>query len=371
MDPLPVVERVLLVLEEGRTAATYKHAVLLALLELCVEATDRHGDPPSMVTTRQLAEKVIALYWPHTRAWTTGTLLRQNGSVDAEVGSRTVLGLTHAARAALEREAGRSVPLVRARQLDPARWRRLVDAVERILVTMPLPKLQRVGGETRPLLYDIGWDDGARLPSLATLRRYQAGATEAFDNRVNLLEGVGETFARLHTLIRPFIQRRWLDKVASLNPADVPEAHLQAFLFGADRASLEPVRAGLVELQQGNCFYCRGRLRPGEVHVDHFLPWARHPDDGLANLVAADATCNGSKLDFLASAPHVERWRTRLVDARALHDLARAATWELGVERSLGAARALYLQLPPEARLWNGRGAWASPEPARLRAALG
>jgi hypothetical protein len=36
--------------------------------------------------------------------------------------------------------------------------------------------------------------------------------------------------------------------------------------------------------------------------VDHFIPWSRHADDGLDNLVAADARCNGQKRDFLAAA---------------------------------------------------------------------
>ena len=43
------------------------------------------------------------------------------------------------------------------------------------------------------------------------------------------------------------------------------------------------------------------------------MRWARHPDNGLYNLVAADARCNGAKRDFLASLPHHKHWRSRSI----------------------------------------------------------
>jgi HNH endonuclease len=43
--------------------------------------------------------------------------------------------------------------------------------------------------------------------------------------------------------------------------------------------------------------------------VDHFLPWARYPENGIENLVVTDPRCNNDKRDFLAAAEHVERWR--------------------------------------------------------------
>jgi hypothetical protein len=59
-------EKVLELLEEGRYTATYKYAVLLALIDLCLELTEASGAPPQMVTTRQLADKIVEIYWPHT-----------------------------------------------------------------------------------------------------------------------------------------------------------------------------------------------------------------------------------------------------------------------------------------------------------------
>lgn len=56
------------------------------------------------------------------------------------------------------------------------------------------------------------------------------------------------------------------------------------------------------QAEDRSCFYCAGHLRDaGEV--DHFLPWARHPDDGSHNLVVAHAGCNNRKRDFLAATP--------------------------------------------------------------------
>ena len=52
-------EKVLELLDEGRYTATYKYAVLLALIDLCLEHTQASGAPPDTMTTRQLADKVV------------------------------------------------------------------------------------------------------------------------------------------------------------------------------------------------------------------------------------------------------------------------------------------------------------------------
>ena len=68
-DDLGVIgfaEKMLGLLDEGRFTATYKYAVLLGLMDLCIENTTASGAPPSLVTTEQLAEKVLEMYWPHT-----------------------------------------------------------------------------------------------------------------------------------------------------------------------------------------------------------------------------------------------------------------------------------------------------------------
>src|SRR6201999_3726307 len=61
---LRLAERLIQLLDRGGFNATYKYAVLIALTDLCMELTGATGLPPEMITTWQLAEKVIELYWP-------------------------------------------------------------------------------------------------------------------------------------------------------------------------------------------------------------------------------------------------------------------------------------------------------------------
>jgi hypothetical protein len=55
-------EKVLELLDEARRTATYKFAVLLALIDLCLERTRATGAPPDVRTTRQVTEKILEIY---------------------------------------------------------------------------------------------------------------------------------------------------------------------------------------------------------------------------------------------------------------------------------------------------------------------
>jgi hypothetical protein len=55
VNPIAFAERVVALLDEGAFTATYKYAVLLGLLDVVLERTSATGEPPSVVTTRQLA----------------------------------------------------------------------------------------------------------------------------------------------------------------------------------------------------------------------------------------------------------------------------------------------------------------------------
>lgn len=362
-----IAERILTLLDHGAYESTYKHAVLTAMLDLCLAGTDAEGHPPDSITTRQLAEQVIALYWPQTRQWQDG-ILRQSSQGPRDRGGAKIVRRVWEVRTAL----GRAVP--GAPRLDLARYHiardfeRLVRDVERVLILMPLPKLQRVGGEDTGWLYVIGWDDGAAQPKPAELTAYFDGRPSAFDNQIRLKPGVAEAFVRLHGILRPFVEQHWARKVARLN--DIEEQRLPAFLFGVERRSLEPVRAPLVDLQRGRCFYCDRGMR-GTAHVDHFIPWSRHPDNGLHNLVAAHHDCNGAKRDHLAATGHVQRWRRRATErADALDHIAARVGWAPGATRIVGVARALYLGLPDDARLWTAANRFERPDIPGLRAAL-
>lgn len=298
------------------------------------------------------AERCLALLdrgafsaWPHTSPF-RNALLRQNNTQQAAIVTLICQF----------REGCAGEPLGRAKLIDSPRYDRLVKKVEWKLIQMPLPRLQFVGTFYDPFLYDIGWTSNVR-PS------------DAIDRTIRFREGAPEMLVRLAGLLRPLIQREWMSMVARFNPTEVQDAQLEKFLFGRNRVMLEPVRDDLRELQGNRCFYCEGSLGKSAA-VDHFLPWSRHPNDAIENLVVADPACNTAKRDFLAATEHVGRWRQRLLRSD-LGEIASRRRWERAPERTEGVARALYLRLPEGAKLWRRGGDFVMAEGALLRRALG
>jgi 5-methylcytosine-specific restriction endonuclease McrA len=357
-------EKVLALLDEGQFTATYKYAVLLGLLDLSLENVGRHGEPPDQFTTAQLADKVIELYWPHALPFGRGRnaeVLLQNTGRNRAQAAIVQHVQEFRVKVAAEHATG---SLVRLRQLAPLAFQRLRHDVEWKLIQMPLPRVQVVGNVSDPFVYEIGWDSTVRL---ADVRAYQRGTPSSFDNRILLRPGVGAWLIQLNGLLRPLIHRRWAALVAKLN--DMEEARLERFLFGTSRAALEAVRPWLLELQRGRCFYCQQRLRGPGTHVDHFIPWSRFPEDGLANLVLADDRCNTAKRDFLAATPHVIRWAERL-DSDGLKRCEQELSWDAATEPMRGVARGIYLRLPEDALLWVAGKEFARPEAGKLRRML-
>jgi hypothetical protein len=359
-------EKVLELLEEGRYTATYKYAVLLALIDLCLELTEASGAPTEMVTTRQLADKIVEIYWPHTLPFaghSAAMVLKQNTTGQAEIVS--------AIRQFRERHApDPSVPRWEAQHSAPRAYEQLVRRVEWKLIEMPLPRLQTMGRSQRPFIYDIYWDHRIEQREVAP---YLAGEPSTFDNRVMLKPGVGEYLLQLSGLLRPLIQRRWAAMVAQLNRLE--DSQLEVFLFGADRTPTVKVRAGLWEIQDRRCFYCDARVADlSHAHVDHFLPWSRYPDDGLDNFVLADKSCNGWKSNSLAASQHLTRWARRFqldtTECSQLADLAADSEWDRGGLKTVSVARAIYLRLPQDARLWLRGKDFVEPDPAAIRDAL-
>lgn len=370
-DPaLGLAEKVLTLLDQGLFTATYKYAVFLALLDLAMEKTTSTGKAPGVLTTRELAGKVLELYWPHTVPYPyhdeCSVLLQNWGARDAQAEIVTLIG-----RFRQDGLADPTTTLYRARLSVPQAFEMLLRRIEWKLIEMPLPRLQFIGNRYEPFLYDIAWDTGVRQPPVT---RYQRGDKDAFDNRIRLQSGVGEHLVRLNGLLRPLLHRQWATAVARINR--LPEARLEAFLFGTTRIPTEALRPHLQELQEGRCFYCRKRLlqsRREPLQVDHFIPWARYPDDGIDNLVVAHGRCNQHKRDFLAASQHVEHWLERFGpggQASFLADTAKTAGWESHPHTTLGVAASLYLRLPAGADLWV-RGKQFEPlDPSEVQSAF-
>jgi hypothetical protein len=157
-------------LGEGSFVATYKYALLMALADLSIECSD--SESSQEISTRQIAEKFVEYYWRQTNPFVSRKeegegILKQNTGRQA-----AILNLISRARI----EANGS--LARAKQKTKA-WCKLVEKVETIIKVMPLWKLQTIGREEVPFLYE----------------------NTKFGNAIKLLPNVAYHFRIFHELI--------------------------------------------------------------------------------------------------------------------------------------------------------------------------
>jgi hypothetical protein len=172
-------ERLLAVIDEGRRTATYKLALLLALIDVCAENPTPSGAAPQRVGTRTIARRVAELYWPQVRPYPSGEgvlVLRQITNKQA-----TIL---HAV-ASLAAKVGSSVPFARAESMDPGGFEVMLDEVELTVARYPLLRLQTVDGIPQPFIYDVDWTEGV------TLRRLRQ------EGWVRFRPGAGDQLVRL------------------------------------------------------------------------------------------------------------------------------------------------------------------------------
>ena len=339
-DVISFAEKVLALLDRGSFATTYKHAVLLALMDVCLEFSGPRGDPPASINTRQLSEKILELYWPQAlpySAMNQTVILRQGSSGQSEI----ITSILTFKRRAL---AVPTTSLPRARYEAREQLEKLIDTIEWKLVEMPLPRLQYVGSVHDPFIYRIGWTSKVRLSEFRDKR---------FDRNIYFVHGATKYLTQLSGLIRPLVQREWAARIARYNRQVLEDAYLEEFLFGQQRISSTLIRNPLAEMQGGKCFYCQKGLST-KPDVDHFLPWSRYPNNTIENLVASHRACNSRKGDHLAAAQHLERWQNRLEGSSAdeLGDVARETRWMSDRSRTASAVRAIYAGLPEDAILW-------------------
>lgn len=355
MDSL-LMERLLLLLTRGRVTSTYKYAVLLALLDLCVEGVAR-GAAPSTLTTRQIAERLLLLYWPQVRPHPgaqpagSGVLLQSSTRHAAERSQARML------QRILEfqehQKPGARLDQLLRRPAPP--MERLLRELEWIAIDKPLPRLQVLDGQVLPFLYTLSWtrDEGGRpvqrgLPVL----QYSAFKRGDYDNTLRLLPDVAERLAALAPALRPLIQQLWADEVSRMNGLE--QHSLRDWLFEQSRISLEPVREPLWAAQDRRCFFCEQPVSVARAHVDHLLAWSRCGEDALDNLVVADPECNSSKRDLLVGPEVLRRWRAR--PEPLLDEIAAQADWVRQPARVQQTAQVLYRRAAEQTPLWEDRG---------------
>ena len=329
---LRMAEKLSTLLESGGASSSSSYALLLGLLDLCLEKGGKDGTPPNAVSTRELAARVVDLYFPQT-AHFEGRVLRQGTT-----GQAKLVALVAAFRA----KHAPQVELFRAARRAPQAYERLLQRVEEQLVQQLLPRLQLVGSEPDEFLFTLDQDDSAWRDERCRAR---------VDDQVRFKPGVAPQLVALSRMLRPLLHRHWVGFVSRVNELRRPE--LERFLFGCDLGALVQVAPSLYELQRGSCFYCGVGMRGG-LAVDHFVPWSRHPDVGLDNLVAAHERCIRHKAEFLADCGHVLRWAEHSVRHRKqLGRIAVELEWPRDAVRSLASLRSVYLQLPDDALLWH------------------
>ncbi len=272
------IERLLL---EGQFVASYKYALLLALVDLAV----RLGQDDSSeldVPLDDIAQGFIELYWRQCAPYNTGVRDGDAGMLMQNTGSQAkLITVVDALRVAC--------PSLGNARKSPL-WQPTIRSVMKIVEDMPLWRLQHLRSGDCAFLY----------PRM--LRK----------NCIRLKPGVAANLRRFHGFIVRMVESEWLRFIQSL-PSNAhvlgPTADLEQFLFGSDRGRLAEMVAPLSEVQHGQCFYCSRNIAMPEV--DHFVPWVRYPADLAYNLVLACRSCNQNKKDLLAAEAHLERWLIR------------------------------------------------------------
>lgn len=336
-DPLAIGQRLVAVLETGRRTATYKLASLMALIDYSIEHLREDPGAPMSVPIRDLAERVLDLYWAQVLPLEGATRLRQTTGSVARI-LRSVETLRERSGVAATRRS-----LGQARMQDPQAYEAAVADTVLTLVHQPLLRLQQVGNDRGAcFLYDDSWMS-------SNLSR---SAIDAHGGSVDLFPGVAHALARLSGLLKPTIEILWVEDVRRMNKelvADTPD--LMGHLFGRDRVSLSPVRVAFADSFGARCFYC-DRGVGSSAPVDHVLPWSKVGLDGLTNLVMACAACNSDKSHSLPAVELVSRAVDR--DSSTLESIARELGWPTQRDRVIGAARGLYRSQPSGTPLWSG-----------------
>lgn len=119
-DALALGQRLVAVLDTGLRTATYKLATLMALIDHCVEHVPVDWEAALEVPIRDLAERVLALYWPQVRTLLGVGDLRQSTQSRARIvdAVRTLREVT---------SAGPNTPAEVARLRNPAAYGLITD----------------------------------------------------------------------------------------------------------------------------------------------------------------------------------------------------------------------------------------------------
>lgn len=262
------------ILRHGPRNSTYKFALARALIDLCAKRrnADFGGDDMAARTIpyRLLAGKFLRYYWQQEYRFH----MRQNFA-------DTTLGVVKALHDVWGEGAhpGDFASLAQE-DIDDAE-RRILRGVfghARRKTSLVVPRFQNVkagnAAVEKRTFYD--YDDDAQEIVL------RPGALEFFRDNMVMAEGL--------------VTLEWAKYLEKVN-GGLPSLVAKVEHLG------EPERNPALMLKYRrawsrrtcHCFYCRGLLEAGSVHVDHFIPWSYIFDNSEWNLVLACGACNVKK----------------------------------------------------------------------------
>lgn len=298
------------VFAEGDFTATYKFALLISLADLAVEFGADDGNQ-LILTTRQIGERFISLYWKHALPYGTGRAGCEAGILVQNCGTQAAV-----LSAIRSFQMQTRVATAQAARFHPD-YKVLLSTVTTTVSAQPLTYLQNFGGGTDEFIYE------------------RAGA-----GKIRLKPGIAYCLRRFYPLVQQLSRSHWIGhikgnrrNVGILGHAD----DLEEFLFASSRQSLEVMANGLRKLDGAKCFYCGHSLTAADV--DHYVPFSLYPRDLAHNFVLAHPSCNRSKSDTLGGLPHLEKWLARIVrNADSLAEIGAEAGFvtDLQVTRQVG-----------------------------------
>jgi hypothetical protein len=350
-------EKVMILLQTGSFNTTYKYAVLIAFMDLCIEG-DIKKDATFEITTRQLAKKVLDIYWQQTNEFESIKCFEETIYGEQKRDFKINLSVPLAGKSGQAKifsdilnfkQTSNYTTLFKAEKKEEKKYEELVNKIERMLIKMPLPRLQRFGKKLDAFIYKINWDE--KTLDSRELTKYLKKQPSTFDNKIVLKNGVAAYFRSLNGLLRPLIMVQWTQEVSRMNKFE--ESKLHDFLFTDQRKIISQLAKPLRELQKNKCFLC-DKSMSSKVHVDHFIPRARVPNDSLGNLVATHDKCNASKSDHLVAFELLAKWINRnTIEFNELKKISLEKIWAVDVEKSIQIAKNIYTGLAIDHEYWS------------------
>ncbi|MGC9991597.1 MAG: HNH endonuclease signature motif containing protein [Candidatus Cybelea sp.] len=251
-------------MRHARKSASYKPALLKALVRCCRESDDLH------ISLDGIGREFTRLYWNQTVVYH----LRQAVALSKESTAVKLIRKT-----AKEYKAHDLAEL-------PAAGRAKIDRqMSKLLTVNVLSAFHASRPPGVPQLYrwEPGQDHVVITPQANAFLKSQASALE---------------------LVANFYWAEFLEGCNRLAPRIVQKVSRD----GASRKSLQRYLKILREESNVQCFYCEAPL--GEQRaptVDHVIPWSFLLEDDLWDLVLACSACNSAKSDWLPDHAFIEK----------------------------------------------------------------